>query len=200
MNDPVRTYTPGEEEALARNLLGIAQEIQRGALGDRRATVDLLREFHGKLFAGIRSHAGRCRGPGVGSEHLVFGPNRSIHRNKVSGELDKVFESVRRSMASFEDNPEDPEYDSKALHLAVWAHAEVIHIHPFEDGNGRTGRALMDWILVRLGLRAVAIEVPKEEYRDCLNHYYRTQDLDPLVDLVLSTYFLPEFLVELGEI
>ncbi len=46
----------------------------------------------------------------------------------------------------------------------------------------------MNWILVRLGLRPIAIEVPKYEYHDCLNHYYRSNDLQPLIDLALSLY------------
>lgn len=30
-------------------------------------------------------------------------------------------------------------------------HAKFVEIHPFEDGNGRTGRALMNWILIKAG-------------------------------------------------
>ena len=46
----------------------------------------------------------------------------------------------------------------------------------------------MNWILVRLGLRPIAIETPKQEYHDSLNHYYRSQDIQPLLDLSLSLY------------
>jgi len=72
-----------------------------------------------------------------------------------------------------------------ALRVAVWAHVEVVRIHPFEDGNGRTSRALMSWVLVRLGLRPIALEAPRQEYHRFLNHYYKTHDILPLLDLVL---------------
>ncbi len=75
-----------------------------------------------------------------------------------------------------------------AFHLAAWSHAELIRIHPFEDGNGRCGRLLMDWVLIRLGLRPVPVEVVKAEYLACLNEYFLTKDLQPLIDLLLRIY------------
>jgi len=35
--------------------------------------------------------------------------------------------------------------------LACLMHAQFVEIHPFEEGNGRTGRALMNWILMEAG-------------------------------------------------
>ncbi len=35
--------------------------------------------------------------------------------------------------------------------LAVFIHAKIAWIHPFEDGNGRTARAIMNWILMKKG-------------------------------------------------
>ncbi|MFH1054454.1 MAG: Fic family protein [Candidatus Woesearchaeota archaeon] len=33
--------------------------------------------------------------------------------------------------------------------MSCLIHAKFVEIHPFEDGNGRTGRALMNWVLVK---------------------------------------------------
>ncbi len=38
-----------------------------------------------------------------------------------------------------------------ALVVAAVAHAEFINIHPFDDGNGRTGRALTSFLMYRGG-------------------------------------------------
>lgn len=43
--------------------------------------------------------------------------------------------------------------------LACLIHAQFVEIHPFEDGNGRTGRALMNWVLMRAGYPKVFVPV-----------------------------------------
>jgi Fic family protein len=40
---------------------------------------------------------------------------------------------------------------------ALDAHRELVSIHPFKDGNGRTGRLLMNLILLRAGYPPVAV-------------------------------------------
>ena len=72
------------------------------------------------------------------------------------------------------------------LHLAV-AHAQFETIHPFSDGNGRTGRALAQTMLRRSRItRAVAVPVSAglltdiHGYHDALTAY-REGDIDPIV-------------------
>lgn len=72
-----------------------------------------------------------------------------------------------------------------ALHHAAWIHARVIRVHPFEDGNGGTSRLILNAVLVSLGVRSMVFDAVKQEYFRVLNHYFTTDDLDPLVDLML---------------
>jgi Fic family protein len=102
--------------------------------------------------------------------------------------LEALFSEVRTSLASFDADPEAPKYEASAVHLAVWAHARFISIHPFEDGNGRIGRLWMSWTLDRLHLVPLSIEAPKQEYLEGLNIFYRTGELQPLIDLFLDIY------------
>ena len=44
-----------------------------------------------------------------------------------------------------------------SLETAFTAHARLVEIHPFNDGNGRTARLLMNMILIRAGYPPVAI-------------------------------------------
>lgn len=55
--------------------------------------------------------------------------------------------------------------------LAGLMHAKFVEIHPFEDGNGRTGRALMNWVLMRAGYPGLFVPVNGRE------KYYRAIDL-----------------------
>ena len=102
--------------------------------------------------------------------------------------LARIFAELQASIATFDANPMDPSYDESALRVAAWAHAEHIRIHPFEDGNGRTCRLFMNGILIRVGLRPIQMEVPKQEYLNCLNWYYATGDIRPLEALCLRIY------------
>ncbi|MBX3466180.1 MAG: Fic family protein [Planctomycetes bacterium] len=183
--DPLRCYTPAEELALTTNLQAIAGAIHRGEYVGLRHDLDLLCSIHERLFGSVRDHAGRIRRRGYGSERLTFGPHRSFHRDEVEAGLDRVFTSLDRSIRSLDANPDAPEYETSAIHLAAWTHAEVIRVHPFEDGNGRSSRALMNSILVRQGLRPVAVEATKEEYIGVLNHFIKTSDILPLRDLYI---------------
>ena len=186
--DRAREYTPEEEQALTTQLLDVTTQVDSGTFGDERLASPLLCTLHRALFAGVRAHAGKLRSRGFGSERLVFGPNRSEHRDLVPEKLEKTFDDARKMLESLLTNPDDADYESSALRIAVWLHAQVIRLHPFEDGNGRSSRLLMGVVLVRAGLRQIPVEGCKQEYLDCLNHYFTRDDLQPLIDLFLSVY------------
>jgi len=183
--DPTRRYSPEEDERLARQLYAIAEKVDRGQLEDRRADPGLLIDFHADVFSGVRDHAGQCRRSGFGQEYLTFGPNRSAHRSQVVAKLETVFEKLRVSLGSLDANRADPAYEKSAFHIAIWAHAEVIRIHPFEDGNGRCSRLLLNWVLVRTGLRPIHYAAPRQEYLDCLNRYFQDGRVENLIALWL---------------
>jgi Fic family protein len=187
-DDPERTYTPDEEYQLTENLLALLRGVHEGAFSHVPLGTTLLRALHRNIFEGVRLHAGRPRGVNGGSEYLTFGPHRSCHRSDVEAALEEIFTQASRQLASLDENVTAPNYEHAALHLAVWLHAQVIWIHPFEDGNGRTSRALMDVVLVRLGLKPVPLDAPKQEYVDALNQFYRTGDINVLMDLTLGLY------------
>jgi Fic family protein len=185
--DPIRTFSPEEIRTLTEALLLLAREIHSGDWSSEPLTIDLVRKLHAKIFTGVRDHAGRIRNRDWGAEYLTFGPHRSFHRNSVMAELQGMFDALVRSDRSFVDNHDDPDYESAAFHVAVWAHATLIRIHPFEDGNGRAGRAFMNVLLVRFGLRPIAMELIKTEYIALLNDYFLSgsRRIQPLLDGIL---------------
>ncbi|KAL3108504.1 hypothetical protein niasHT_015426 [Heterodera trifolii] len=55
--------------------------------------------------------------------------------------------------------------------MAVQAHHRLVQIHPFMDGNGRSARLLMNFILRREGLSTVLLEeLWRPEYMSALSH------------------------------
>ncbi|PIN70566.1 hypothetical protein COV93_00940 [Candidatus Woesearchaeota archaeon CG11_big_fil_rev_8_21_14_0_20_43_8] len=67
--------------------------------------------------------------------------------------------------------------NKKSHHILVRAfmlHGLVAHVHPFEDGNGRTARVLMNWFLIKHNYPKFYIPVDKrDKYYDALGFYDR---------------------------
>ena len=60
------------------------------------------------------------------------------------------------------------------LELATWAHWKLVRIHPFQDGNGRTARIIMNFILHKNGYAMIDIKTKeKQQYFNALEkcHY-----------------------------
>jgi len=78
----------------------------------------------------------------------------------------------------------DQQEKMNIIEFSAIFHHKFVHTHPFEDGNGRTGRLLMNVFLMRHGLPLVIIQKNDRE------KYYRTLhaadkgDYKPLVKLV----------------
>lgn len=178
-------YSPDENERITRNLAEVTRDAQRGSFATWALDRQLLCALHHRVFGGVRGHAGRHRAHDFGSEVLTFGPNRSTHRRDVHAELEGIFKQLRSVVLSLESNREHEDFEERALDTAVWAHARIVQVHPFEDGNGRSSRLLMAVLLHRFGFPDIPVEACKQEYTDVLNHYFRTNDRRPLVDLFL---------------
>lgn len=86
--------------------------------------------------------------------------------------------------------------DLPALAQAALAHAQFESIHPYTDGNGRIGRALINAILRKRGITVSTI-VPiasafaaKREWYFALVNEYRTGDVDLFVDFLAASALL----------
>lgn len=68
-----------------------------------------------------------------------------------------------------------------ALTAAAYFHAQLENIHPFADGNGRTGRLAMNYFLIRHEHPPVIIhEEDRKEYYAALEAWDARQELEPL--------------------
>ena len=75
--------------------------------------------------------------------------------------------------------------DLASIEKAAWIHAEFVKIHPFSDGNGRTSRLMMNYILMESGYPPVDIaKESKAEYFKALDYYATVGDIKPFVQIV----------------
>ena len=73
----------------------------------------------------------------------------------------------------------------KVLIAAAYFHVKFENIHPFADGNGRTGRLAMNYLLVQHNHPPVIIhEEDRKQYYDALEMWDREQVLDPMLDFL----------------
>ena len=112
-------------------------------------TKERLFEWHAHLFPGVRTtrdkfRVGAWRDDSQGPMQVASGP---VGRHKVHYEAptaDRVESEMGKFLAWFDGNgQQDP------LLKAALAHLWFVTIHPFEDGNGRIGRAIAEMCLAR---------------------------------------------------
>lgn len=75
------------------------------------------------------------------------------------------------------------------LSLSFYAHYQLVNIHPFLDGNGRTARLLMNFIQQRYGLPlAIVFSEDKPRYYEALESVKATESYDKYFDFMFAQY------------
>ncbi|HYB22569.1 MAG TPA: Fic family protein [Solirubrobacteraceae bacterium] len=118
--------------------------VERIGSGDE-ITVDLLLEIHRRLLAGTRldPHAGHFRDV----QNWIGGSSYNPCSAAYVPPPPELVPDLMADLCAFCNTDELP-----AVAQAAIAHAQFETIHPFVDGNGRTGRALIHLLLRRRGL------------------------------------------------
>jgi prophage maintenance system killer protein len=125
---------------------------------------------------------------------IVLGTSEAPHRavrhgtggKQVKQNLGKALAAFGREVEELEAAERPPLHD--AARAAVKLYAKVIGIHPFFDGNGRTGWAIFSYALQRCGLVEIAVP-PSDETRWALGRALRqdgSQSYEPLTDVVVN--------------
>ena len=192
-DDPIRQFTVPEERNLTRNLSALTRNVRLVDSKTNIYSIGLIRSWHSKLFDGVREHAGRFRSNDYGENILNFGTHRSIPRENVLDELEKHVITAHNLFAQLdekESSQKSSDFIRDVIKIALYLHAMLIKIHPFRDGNGRVGRLVITFTLSKYSIPPLVIEVPKQEYIDCLNHFYSSNnsDIEPLYDLAIRIY------------
>ncbi len=148
---------------------------------DRPIDADLICEIHRRLVTGADDDhcaPGKLRGR---DQNVNFGIPR--HRGAEGGdECQKAFSELCRA-ARQEAGDHDPLIQALTLHYHFAA------MHPFEDGNGRTARALEALMLQRTGLKDTLFIAMSNYYYEEKNAY-----LTALATVRANGYDLTHFL------
>lgn len=101
------------------------------------------------------------------------------------------FESPEETPAKMFDllnwyNEKSKENDVNPIELATEFHYKLIRIHPFDDGNGRTARILMNFILMQFGFPPVIVKTEDKQNYFSVLQLADAGNLKPFMDYITN--------------
>lgn len=151
----------------ARNLAMVMENItQKGEL-----TKDVILTWHKMLLTGINDFiAGRFR---ANEEYVRIG----YYIAPAPEHLDLAFTSF---LTDYQNN-----FDGYFLDKIAKFHLEFENLHPFNDGNGRIGRVIINYQLAQLSFPPIIIRgKEKEVYSKTFEIYRETKNIKQLLKII----------------
>ena len=154
----------------AKNLARVVEYIAQKA-GQEALTLDMMLLLHKMLISNIRDDiAGRFR---KSDEWIRVG-------NHIATDPSLVVEQLENMMIAYQTGSQE----SIITRIARF-HLSFEHIHPFVDGNGRIGRVLNNYLLVREGHVPINIKfIDRSEYYDAFAAFDKKSDLSLMEQIV----------------
>lgn len=101
-------------------------------------------------------------------------------KEEVGASPEDVSEKMSELLEELQEIPKD-----KVFVAAAYFHTKFENIHPFADGNGRTGRLAMNYLLVLNNHPPIIIhEEDKKDYYTALEAWDRDQEIKPFIEFL----------------
>ena len=188
------------QEMTAGNV-GLKMMTQEAQLKDYPLTQNFIRTLHKTLlredYTIYRTLAG-----GVQTSYVIHAGQYKTRPNSVITRYGSRFEyaSPEETPAFMTDlvnwyNEAEQSGKFTPIELAALFHYRYIRIHPFEDGNGRIARLMVNYILLRNGFPMIVVRSRKRnEYLEALHKTDLTVGASPYLGAYASKRDIQQFL------
>ena len=175
-----------EQRGLWKASSSIARVANKLRKKSEPVRIGYIKEAHKNIFKAIKPFedmAGKYRNTDGPEVERINGTYLKIARWRDIPNRMAILDSKLKEETKGLSRPTTPEEYKKIIDLAVLSSHELVCIHPFENGNGRTSRLLIDLILLRADLYKISIKDNKIAYLNAMLQADKG-DLEPLIILI----------------
>jgi len=158
---------------------GVAKAVNYIRKTKEDLSLNLLLKLHELCFKGSKYFAGQFRKVNVVVRNSIGQIlHAGVPKEELKDYLNDFIEWYKKNKNNF-----------KPLVLAAILHNQFEHIHPFQDGNGRVGRLLLNFILLKNNYPPINIMFEdRYEYYRTLQEYSKKDDLKPTLKFLIKQY------------
>ncbi|MGD6810725.1 MAG: Fic family protein [Candidatus Bathyarchaeia archaeon] len=161
--------------------LGVAEAVDYIRTVDEHVSLELIKKLHNIVFKNSKSFAGVFHPKGVEVVVAdVYGV--VVHRGAPSQQIEGLLNEI---VHWYNQN----KTKCQPMVLAAVVHNQFEVVNPFQDGNGRVGRLLLNNILLKHDLPPLNIELKnRTQYYLALQAYEKENNIRPMLELMLKEY------------
>ncbi len=151
------------------------------SLADANAelTERVIKEIHSLVLMNDPANRGVYRGVPVTIMGAAHTPPQPYLVSVQMEELLRDYENMKR--------------EKYIIEAIAEFHVRFEGVHPFIDGNGRTGRLILNLELIKAGLLPVNIKfADRRKYYDCFDHYYSNGHTPETLTQLIAGYEIDE--------
>ena len=160
---------------------GVAEAVDYIRGTEEHVSLKLIKELHKIVFKNSKPFAGKFREKSV-EVAVANAYGNVVHRGAPSQQVERLLKELIRWY-----NQNKKRYPP--IVLAAVVHNQFENIHPFQDGNGRVGRLLLNNVLLKHNLPPLNIEMRnRTQYYAALQAYETDHNIRPTLELMLKEY------------
>jgi Fic family protein len=141
----------------------------------------LIKTIHNKMLLGVDGYDGNDK-PGVYRQNIA----QIKHDNSMPSKPENIEEDIDKIQDYYHSDNENVHH----IECIAIFHHEFERIHPFRDGNGRTGRAILDYMFKVNDFPPIYIPTDKHEnYFNALDEGSYIANYAPLNEFIIERMF-----------